>query len=145
MSDSRRAIGLARMLLEASRRGVGQRAAVWAALIAERDILRRPLAQRYRTPAELAWPSDVAVRERALATAREARFDVKRCTDLGLNAGACRDVDRAARQYGAIVDRLSAGGATPPSPTGGPRPRHRGRRRPGAGCGGGPRGRSATC
>ena len=107
---------LARMLLEASRRGVGKRAAVWAALIAERDILRRPLAQRYRTPAELAWPSDVAVRERALATARQARFDVNRCTDLGLNAGACRDVDRAARQYGAIVDRLTAGGTTPPSP-----------------------------
>mgnify|MGYP002640443767 CR=1 FL=1 len=102
---------LARMLLEASRRGVGRRAAVWAALIAERDILRRPLAQRYRTPPERDWPSDVGVRERAFNAARQARFDVERCNEIGLNAGACRDVDRAARQYGAIIDRLTSSGA----------------------------------
>lgn len=103
---------LARMLLEASRRGVGRRAAVWAALIAERDICRRPLASRYRTPPDHDWPSDVSVRERAFVEARRALFDVDRCADLGLHVGACRDVDRAARQYSAIVDRLAAGGVT---------------------------------
>jgi len=102
---------LARMLLESSRRGVGKRAAVWAALIAERDICRRPLAQRYRTPPDHDWPSDVSVRERALGEARQARFDTNRCAALGLQAGACRDVDRAARQYNAIVERLARGGA----------------------------------
>ena len=106
---------LARMLLEASRRGVGQRAAVWAALIAERDICRRPLAQRYRMPPEHGWPSDVGVREQAFGAARRVRFDVDRCAALGLHAGACREVDRAARQYNTIINRLIAGRGTPPA------------------------------
>jgi ATP-dependent helicase HrpB len=95
---------LARMLLEAARRGVGKRAAVWAALIAERDICARPLAARFRTPPDHDWPSDVGVRERAFDTARRARFDGARCAELGLHAGACREVERAARQYARIIE-----------------------------------------
>lgn len=107
---------LARMLLEAARRGVGDRATVWAALIAERDISARPLAARFRTPSEGEWPSDVGVRERAFDAARRARFDAGRCAELGLHPGACRDVDRATRQYARIIERFH-NPVRPPSST----------------------------
>jgi ATP-dependent helicase HrpB len=89
---------LARLLCEAAHRGVGERAAIWAALISERDICQRPLAPRYRQPPEHGWPSDLLVRETALEAARSARFDPRRCSELGLHAGTCREVDRASRQ-----------------------------------------------
>ncbi len=97
---------LARMLLEGARRGVGERAAVWAALVAERDLCTRPLAALFRTPTDNDWPSDLGVRERAFEAARSTDFDAGRCAQLGVHATACRQVHRAARQYGAIVNRL---------------------------------------
>jgi ATP-dependent helicase HrpB len=100
---------LARLLLEGARRGVGRRAGLWAALIAERDICLRPLAAGYRTPPDLDWPSDLGVRERAFEAARKVGFDMSRCANLGLHAGACREVERAARQYATIVGRLEGG------------------------------------
>lgn len=108
---------LARLLLEAGDRGVGARAAVWAALISERDICQRPLASRYRTPPDHSWPSDLLVRERALEAARSARFDTRRCHDLGLNAPACREVDRAARQLSRWAQRRKQD-QTPSGPAG---------------------------
>lgn len=98
---------LARMLLAAAACGVGQRAALWAALIAERDICLRPLAARWRNAPDPDWPSDLAVREQAFGMAQSGRFEGSHCAKLGLHAAACREVDRAAKQYRAIVDKLA--------------------------------------
>jgi ATP-dependent helicase HrpB len=98
---------LARLLLEGSRRGVGDRAAVWAALVAERDICMRPLARQFCHPPDVgSWPSDVGMRESAYESARQARFSDSRCRQLGVHAGACREVERAVRQYRAVVKHL---------------------------------------
>ena len=90
---------LGRLLLEGHGAGVTARVALWAALIAEREICTRPLASRYSQPPVRGLVSDLAVREGALQEARRLRFDPRRCGELGLLANACRDVDRAARQY----------------------------------------------
>ncbi|SVC72220.1 uncharacterized protein METZ01_LOCUS325074, partial [marine metagenome] len=58
----------------------------------------------------------VGVRERAFDAARRARFDAGRCAELGLHPGACRDVDRAARQYARIIERFH-NPVRPPSST----------------------------
>ena len=105
LTDTGRAMGafpmhprLSRMLVEADRRGCLRRAAVWAALISERDILTRPTRNTHtEAPEELA--SDLLVRERALDQARRARFDPRRCADLGLQAHPCREVDRTAELF----------------------------------------------
>lgn len=97
---------LARLLLEGARQGVGARACLWAALLAERDVCQRPVAPVFRTATDDDVPSDLLVRERAFEQARKARFDAKRCADLGLSAGACREVDRAARQLLRLTDQL---------------------------------------
>jgi len=105
LTDTGRAMGafpmhprLSRMLVEADRRGCFRRAALWAALIGERDILTRPTRKAYtEAPAELA--SDLLVRERALDQARRARFDPRRCADLGLQTHPCREVDRTAELF----------------------------------------------
>lgn len=99
----------ARLLLEGVRRGVGARATVWAALIAERDICRRPLATLFSRPSDDATPSDLLVRERAFGQARRADFDERRCADLGLSASACRDVERAARQFERLLPEARPG------------------------------------
>jgi len=89
---------LSRLLVEARRRGCLRRAALWAALIGERDILTRPPQRAYTdAPEDLA--SDLLVRERALDQARRARFDPRRCADLGLQFHPCREVDRVADQF----------------------------------------------
>ncbi|MFC1525389.1 ATP-dependent helicase HrpB [Candidatus Latescibacterota bacterium] len=96
---------LSRLLVEAHRSGVVERAAVWAALVAERDILRRPTPATYTDPPADDIPSDLTVRERAFDRARRVRFDPRRCDQLGLDHRACREVDRAAAQF----LRLAAG------------------------------------
>jgi len=97
---------LARLLSLATDRGVGDRAAVWAALISERDICLRPIANRYRTMADDGWPSDLVVRETGLAEAARHRFDPQRCATLGLNAAACREVHRVAGQFLRLANNL---------------------------------------
>jgi len=90
---------LSRLLVEATRRGCAERAATWAALIAERDIVRRPVRAAYTDPPAAEVASDLVVRERALERARQARFDPRRCDELGLDYRACREVDRTAAQF----------------------------------------------
>lgn len=97
---------LARLLSLATNRGVGDRAAVWAALISERDICLRPIANRYRTIPDNGWPSDLVVRESGLAAAARHRFDPQRCATLGLNAAACREVHRVAGQFLRLAKNL---------------------------------------
>ncbi|MHC4996116.1 MAG: ATP-dependent helicase HrpB [Planctomycetota bacterium] len=94
---------LSRMLIEAETRGCLNRALVWVALIAERDIALRdsaPKLRRFVDPAEA--DSDLAVLAHALEAAHRARFAPDTCASLGVNGAACRDVDRAARQFAAL-------------------------------------------
>ncbi|MFH1569981.1 MAG: helicase-related protein, partial [Gemmatimonadota bacterium] len=90
---------LSRLLVEAGRHGRLERAAVWAALIAERDILRRPVRPAFADPPPDDVASDLVVRERAFERARAAGFDPARCDEMGLDHRACREVDRAAVQF----------------------------------------------
>ncbi|MBI1373258.1 MAG: ATP-dependent helicase HrpB [Phycisphaera sp.] len=91
---------LARMLLDAADAGCLGRAITWAALIAERDIATRGGAAKLRRFIEPDEPlSDVAVRERALNAARDARFDRHACESIGLHGQTCREVDRAVKQF----------------------------------------------
>jgi ATP-dependent helicase HrpB len=90
---------LSRMILEAARRGCLRRAALWAALVSERDILLRTGGEGLRAPVKGEPATDFLVLERALEAARGARFDPRRCTDMGVNALACREVDRTAALY----------------------------------------------
>jgi ATP-dependent helicase HrpB len=107
---------LSRMLVDAARRGCLRRAALWAALVSERDILLRNGGEDLRATTQGRHPTDFLVLERALDVARAARFDPRRCTDMGISAPACREVDRTAalfleacsRSTGARPDRHGA-------------------------------------
>jgi ATP-dependent helicase HrpB len=109
---------LARLLLEAHERGCIDRAAVWAAIIAERDMLSgadRGSLNRYIDPDE--QPSDLGPRERLLAEARAARFDPARCDRLGVQAATARDIDHVAAQLRRIASDV--GQAVPAEATNG--------------------------
>ncbi len=98
---------LARMMLEAADRRCLRRAAVWAALISEPDLVTRTDAQfllNHQPDGEPA--SDLAVRERLLELARGAKFDLNRCIDLHVHANTAREVDRAARQLEDLCRRM---------------------------------------
>ncbi|MDA0709911.1 MAG: ATP-dependent helicase HrpB, partial [bacterium] len=90
---------IGRMLIAADAYGCVARAALWAALIGERDILSRPVGKRYLLPPEGDVVSDLAIREQAFSRARQLRFDPRTCADEGLIASACREVDRACDQF----------------------------------------------
>jgi ATP-dependent helicase HrpB len=99
----------ARMLVEAVRRNVLPRAALWAALLSERNIVlpRASLAAWAPAPGEHA--SDFVVLERALEAARAAKFDPARCTPLGVHAVACREVDSTQRLFRDACRRAGLG------------------------------------
>lgn len=101
---------IGRLLLEGHGVGVTQRVALWAALIAERDICARPVQSRYSQPPARGLVSDLVMRERALLEARRLRFDSRRCGELGIHANACRDVDRAAHQYERLLRQCGEAG-----------------------------------
>lgn len=109
---------LSRLLVESQRRGCVERAAVWAALVAERDIVKRPVRAAFTDPPPDDVASDLVVREAALERARRARFDPRRCDELGLDHRACREVDRAAAQFLRLTRQNAKAGA--------PRGGHRG-------------------
>jgi ATP-dependent helicase HrpB len=90
---------IARLLVEAARRGVSERAATWAALLGERDILLREQRQRHTEKAlENDGPrTDFLVLENALSMARGARFDPGRCAAMGVQGNACREIDKTAQ------------------------------------------------
>ena len=90
---------LSRTLIAASEAGCLQRAALWVALVSERDILLRPIRRQYTERQEGDLQSDLAVMERAFGQAQALGHDPGRCKEMGIHAGACRDVERAARQY----------------------------------------------
>jgi len=95
---------LARLLLEAERRGCARQSALVAALASERDIC---LATRAfgaeRATLRPSAASDLLVRVELFAEAERGRFGAALCNRLGLDPGALRAVDRARRQ---LSDRL---------------------------------------
>jgi ATP-dependent helicase HrpB len=104
----------ARVMLDAARRGCLKRATLWAALIGERDILqqaRHGVLPRFIEKDEPA--SDLAVRERIVEELRRSTFSQRHADELGVNAAACRDVDRAAQQFLGICRRLQLPGSGP--------------------------------
>jgi len=100
---------LARLLLEASYRQCLERASLWAALIAERDILTHPVRQEYTQPADHCV-SDLAVRERAFQRAEETDFDAGACAQFGVNGQACRQVQQNMRLFGRAAERAGLKG-----------------------------------
>ncbi|MFA6107667.1 MAG: ATP-dependent helicase HrpB [Candidatus Latescibacterota bacterium] len=90
---------ISRLLVEAAARQCLDRAAVWAALIGEREVLSQPLVAEFTRIPDDPWPSDLAVRERALERARELRYDPGACAAAGIQANACRELERTADLY----------------------------------------------
>lgn len=95
---------LARMLVEAERRGCVAAGALLAALASERDIC---LEQRaFGSSATSRWPtgsSDLLLRMQLFAEAARRGFDVAVCRSLDLDPRSVRTVDRARRQLGRIL------------------------------------------
>lgn len=93
--------------MEASRMGCLARSLTWAALISEREIMQRYEARiinRFLDPDEP--ESDLLVRERMWEEAERAKFDVRMCESLGVNAVACMEVQRTVRQLAGVCRRL---------------------------------------
>lgn len=97
---------LSRMLVQAGRLGCPRRAATWAALISERDILLRNTRHPFADDPPPEPRSDFVILERALEAARQARFDPARCADIGVNANAAREVDRTTRLYLEAIETI---------------------------------------
>lgn len=88
---------LSRMLIEASKRGAAKRAALWAALVSERDLLTGSRGSGISHDAE--ERSDFAALENALHAARSVSYDRRKCADMGLSASACRQVERTSKLF----------------------------------------------
>ncbi len=102
---------IARLLVEARRRGVGDAGALLAALAAERDILLE--ARAFGGGDEAPWPegpSDLLMRADLFAEAERAGFSPAICRRVGLDPVALRAVDRARRQYAGGPRSGAAGG-----------------------------------
>ncbi|HEX9637891.1 MAG TPA: ATP-dependent helicase HrpB [Acidobacteriota bacterium] len=105
---------LARILVEAERRGVAARAALVAALLSERDIAlgRRfaPGAPVTTRPSQAGHGSDLLA---DLELYELAHSGAGRRSDLGLDPGAVQAVTRAARQLGRWLRPRGAAAADP--------------------------------
>ncbi len=89
---------LAGLMIEATKLGCEERAALWAALISERDIVLKEGWQRWvQQTGEK--ESDLMVLEAAYTAAEKVKFDVGACSRLGLHAAACREVERTRALY----------------------------------------------
>ena len=107
---------LARMLLEAARRGAAAGGARIAALASERDVLleSRALADRRAIAPWPAGPSDLLLRMELFDEAARSRFDRGVCQRLGLDAGALRAVERARRLLARAIGAGKDGGEMDP-------------------------------
>jgi len=95
----------ARLLVEAERRGVARQGCVIAALLGERDLdlSRRALPHAGSHDTDRLGDSDVTSSAALLEQARRARFDAATLRETGIDIGAARAVDRAARQLERLV------------------------------------------
>ena len=103
---------LSRLLVEAATRRCLERAALWAALISERNIRLRPGRSTIEDGGQLT--SDLEELEQRFTTARGQNFDALACERSGVAANSAREVDSTCHLY---LDR--ARGAGLPSSTGG--------------------------
>lgn len=87
---------LARILVEAQRRGCEQDASLLAALASERDILAE--SKRGPTAASKVGPSDLLDRAELFEEVERARFNADACRRAGVDARRARGVDRVRRQ-----------------------------------------------
>lgn len=96
-----------RLLVEASRRGVGTEAATLAALIGERDILASTLFAEGAAPPsrQVDSSSDLLERLDLFTEATRRRLAPEALRELGLDAGATRAVDRVRRQLERLLPR----------------------------------------
>jgi ATP-dependent helicase HrpB len=94
---------LSRMLIEASRRGCVERAALWAALISERPIVMGEVPADRRAPVEGDPRSDLLVMEHLFGAAENADFQPRACDMLRVNGQACREVARTRSQLLRII------------------------------------------
>jgi ATP-dependent helicase HrpB len=100
---------LSRMLIEAAKRNCLDRATLWAAFISERDIILKNASKRFSEDLPPGPRSDFPVLEKAFDAARAVNFDVARCSAMGLNALAAREVDKTRRLYADAVARTLPG------------------------------------
>ncbi|HEY0077906.1 MAG TPA: ATP-dependent helicase HrpB [Pyrinomonadaceae bacterium] len=101
---------LARLLVEAERRGVGRAACLVAALVGERDIragsrLSLDARERRAANARATSPSDLLELSDLFDEAERLRFAPDALRRLGLDAGAVRAVERVRRQLQRIIER----------------------------------------
>jgi ATP-dependent helicase HrpB len=89
---------LARVLLEGTRLGVGERAARWCALAAERDVVQSATAgQLLRLVPDGEPPSDLGVREELVRRVEASGFRTARHEGVEASVTACREVVAASR------------------------------------------------
>ncbi len=114
---------LGRLLLAARQRHCVRRAALWAAMLGERDLLAGAARARQAHSPASAYPSDLEVREQAFLAARAAGFAPAACQQLGVRAEVCRQVNHAWQQYLQAVGARAARALGPPArDAGGGRP-----------------------
>jgi ATP-dependent helicase HrpB len=92
---------IARLLIEARHHGAAAAGALLAALAAERDVLLE--ARAFGDGSAAPWPdgaSDLLLRAELFAAAAREGFSDAVCRRLGLDRGALRAVERAARAFG---------------------------------------------
>ncbi len=90
---------LSRVMVQARLQNCSVRAALWAAMISERDILLKGAAKRYAEELGPDTPSDFDVLETAYFAALAHNFDPGRCQNIGVHAIACRELQRTHRLY----------------------------------------------
>ena len=99
-----------RMLVEAGRRGCVAEAALCAALVSGRDLLKRPAReeakrQEAREVFEESAQTDFHTLIRAQEFARSSNFDVAACEMMGIHAQTARQVEETFRQLLQIARR----------------------------------------
>jgi len=90
---------LSRMVVEAAAPDCLSGACLFAALLSERSILARQATTSFFDTLDREFDSDFELLEEAMEFAQRAKFDNRRCLDVGLNSGACRQVERTFRLY----------------------------------------------
>ena len=104
---------LARLVVEAARRGAAEQGALVAALLGERDLRDRRALEGGAAPPT--GPSDLLELAHTFEEAARARFDPDRLRRMGVLAGAAQAVERSRRQLArTAASAARAGGASGP-------------------------------
>lgn len=90
---------LSRMLLAAARRRCLARAALWAALISDREILSGKIRAEFTDMRDEPHACDLVVLERLFHAAAGAKFQPSACAAIGVHGHACREVEQTRRLF----------------------------------------------